>query len=142
MEAIDLVLATIGGIFFIIFGIFMSLYLVLVFVCNWRIFSKAGEPGWKALIPFYNTIVQYSFTWKTLWGVVMIVLLLVGSIAAEVFAPLGILSLGGLVISCIGCHKLSVSFGHGVGFTLGLIFLSVIFLPILAFGNSEYIGRP
>jgi hypothetical protein len=45
-----------------------------------------------------------------------------------------------IVIAIMVTNDLSKAFGHGVGFTLGLIFLAEIFLPILAFGGSKYVG--
>jgi hypothetical protein len=53
----------------------------------------------------------------------------------------GIAALVFLVIYIIGLHKLSKAFGHGVGFTLGLIFFEPIFMLILGFGSSRYIGK-
>jgi hypothetical protein len=39
-------------------------------------------------------------------------------------------------------HDLSRSFGKGVGWTLGLLFLGIVFVPVLAFGGDEFVGRP
>jgi hypothetical protein len=121
---------------------------VIMIIANWKIFTKAGEAGWKSIIPILNTFVIFKISWKTsmFWA------WLGTLIASSVFASLaggngGVLSVIGIicsiasgVIGIIDVHKLSKSFGHGIGFTLGLIFLSPIFTLILAFGSSEYIG--
>lgn len=123
------------------------IFYVLVAVAQWRIFSKAGEAGWKGLIPIYNTYVQYKLTWKTnmFWALLVVELLaaVIQNTSSSVLLSLigGVLSIAGFVIIVIGQHKLSKAFGHGVGFTLGLIFLSPIFLLILGFGSSQYMGN-
>ncbi len=89
----------------------------------WRVFTKAGQPGWAAIIPIYNGIVMLQIAGKPIWWILLYLIPLVN-----------------IVISVIVTHNLSKNFGHGVGFTLGLIFLSGIFFPILAWGDSEYLG--
>lgn len=99
------------------------IFLVYAIVCLWVIFEKAGEPGWKAIIPIYNAYIEFKIAWGKGW---MFLLCLVPVV--------------NIVIGIMFYHKLSKSFGHGVGFTLGLIFLAPIFLGIMAFGSNEYIG--
>lgn len=117
-------------------------------ICRWRIFSKAGDKGWKALIPVYNGYTEYKLTWI---GWLYFIAVAAGIIAPIITAvyPEGFLcvigSLIGLtstVLAIMQRHKLSVAFGHGIGFTIGLIFLEMIFMLILAFGRSEYKGVP
>lgn len=97
--------------------------LILLLVAIWKIYVKAGRPGWASLIPLYNCYVYYDIAMGNGW------LFLLS------FVPFV-----NIVISIIVTHRLSKAFGHGVGFTLGLLFLSPIFIPILAFGSSEYEG--
>ncbi len=97
--------------------------LILLLVAIWKIYVKAGRPGWASLIPLYNCYVYYDIAMGNGW------LFLLS------FVPFV-----NIVISIIVTHRLSKAFGHGVGFTLGLLFLSPIFIPILAFGSSEYKG--
>ena len=52
----------------------------------------------------------------------------------------GVIALAGYIVNIIGMHKLSLAFGHGVGFTLGLIFLNPIFILILGFSGDQYLG--
>ncbi|MCS7028099.1 MAG: DUF5684 domain-containing protein, partial [Bacteroidia bacterium] len=105
--------------------IFLILYLgalVLTLASFWKIFTKAGKPGWAAIIPFYNVIVLLEIVRKPIWWFVLFLIPLVS-----------------LFIGIITTHQLSKSFGKEVGFTIGLIFLPFIFLPILAFGDAQYI---
>ena len=122
-------------------------YIILV-VANWKIFTKAGEAGWKSIIPFLNNYVLYKISWNTkmFWvslGATALAAVF-SSLAGENGGFLSVLSLicsvALIVITVMQVHKLSKSFGHGIGFTLGLIFLSPIFTLILGFGKSEYIG--
>lgn len=110
------------------------LFYILIAVAAWRIMVKAGEPGWKGIIPVYNIYSLYKISWKTnmFWALLVLELLsFVGWIC----------SVAGLVIGIMGLHKVSKAFGHGAGFTLGLIFLNPIFLLILGFGSSQYLGN-
>ncbi len=120
---------------------------VLLVIANWKIFTKAGEAGWKAIIPFYNAWVEYKFTWNpNMFFVALVLAIIVGlgqAIANPVFAVIALLaSIGAMVFSIVENYKLSKAFGHGVGFTIGLIFLSFIFRLILGFGSSQYQGNP
>jgi uncharacterized membrane protein YhaH (DUF805 family) len=95
----------------------------LIVVPYWVIFTKAGQPGWPALIPIYNYYIVLKIIGRPGWWLLLYLVPVVN-----------------IVILIIVANDLSKSFGHGVGFTLGLIFLSVIFLFILAFGSSTYRG--
>ena len=123
------------------------LFYILIAVAAWRIMVKAGEPGWKGIIPVYNVYSLYKISWKTSMFWALLVLELLSSIiqsASDGFllSFVGwICSVAGLVIGIMGLHKVSKSFGHGAGFTLGLIFLNPIFLLILGFGSSQYLGN-
>lgn len=147
MEGLGSVLGAIAGALAIYATICLIVYIILV-IANWKIFTKAGEAGWKSIIPFLNTYVVYKISWNTM----MFWITIGASVAGSLFATLagengGFLSVLGLiftlaatVLSIMCIHKLSKSFGHGIGFTLGLIFLCPIFTLILGLGSSEYIG--
>lgn len=96
---------------------------VLYIVAMWVIFSKAGKPGWAAIIPIYSTIVLLQIVGRPLWWIILFLIPIVG-----------------IVFGIITLNDLSKSFGHGAGYTLGLLFLSIIFFPVLAFGGSQYAG--
>ena len=122
-------------------------YIIMV-VANWRIFTKAGEAGWKSIIPFLNTYVVFKIAWNIKMFWIMMGTLIVGSICTSIAGEQGgvlaiigaVFSLASCVVGIIVVHKLSKSFGHGIGFTFGLLFLSPIFTLILGLGSSEYIG--
>ena len=120
-------------------AIILLLIYILCIVARWLIFIKAGEPGWKSIIPFYSVYVQYQLTWKGYIGIIWCVLLIAGRVFSGVIGS--IISIAAFVIQCIAMNKLAKSFGHGTGFTVGLIFLTPIFLMILGFGSSEYWGN-
>ena len=87
----------------------------------WKIYQKAGYPGWAAIIPIYNAIVLIQIARKPVWWILLYLVPLVN-----------------IIIAIIVTHNVSVNFGKGAGFTLGLIFLGPIFYPILAWGDAEY----
>jgi hypothetical protein len=99
--------------------------LVFFIIVMWRIFTKAGKPGWAALIPIYNTIVLIQIVNKPIWWIFLF------------FIPIA-----NIVFIIIVYHRLSLSFGKDAGFTVGLIFLGIIFFPILAFGSAQYRRLP
>jgi len=95
----------------------------LLIASAWVVFTKAGEPGWASLIPIYNVMVEFRIAGHPMWWVLLL------------FVPLV-----NVIIAVIVALDLAKSFGKGVGFGLGLMFLGFIFLPLLAFGDAEYIG--
>lgn len=132
-----------------IFAIVGFIWYVLQVIAYWKIFAKAGEPGWKSIIPFYNTYTQFKITWKTsIFWLQLCLTALCGGLNAVASKSdsfilgliLAVVAIAIIVISILQDFKLSVSYGHGIGFTLGLIFFDPIFKLILGFGDSEYIG--
>lgn len=87
----------------------------------WIIFQRAGQHGWAALIPIYNVVVLFRITW-----------------GSGVFALLTLIPCAGSIIGIITTHKLSRSFGHGVPYTLGMLFFPYVFYPLIAFGSRGY----
>ena len=119
---------------------------VLIVIGWWKIFTKAGEAGWKSLIPFYNGYTISKIFWETkyFWFT------LLASDAGGIFSGIGGI-IGGLlsaacmitalVLVIMQNYKLARAFGHGGGYTLGLIFIQWLFVLILGFGSSEYQGK-
>ncbi len=105
------------------YSIVILILAVVLIIANWKIFSKAGEPGWAAIVPFYNQYVLFKITLGQGWLFLLCLVPVVN-----------------VVMSIIVIFKLASAFGKGIGFGFGLLFLSPIFLMILAFGSSEYIG--
>lgn len=124
-----------------------AIVMVFFIVCLWRIYAKCKEPGWAAIVPFYNIYVWARMIKKPqLFTYILIaigVYILGFILTVSVGALAGILvAVGGIamfVIMIMMYHGLSLAFGQGAGFTVGLILLSIIFIPILAFGNYEYV---
>ena len=106
-----------------VIGIISLVFMILQIVAKWKIFSKAGEHGWAALIPFYSTYVLYKITWEN------------GLFYLLSYNPCLYIN-----VTIMTNMKLAAVFGKGDAFTLGLSLLGFIFYPILAFDSSEYDG--
>jgi hypothetical protein len=87
----------------------------------WKMFVKAGRPGWASIIPVYNLVVMIEMINRPVWWVILYFIPFVN-----------------VVISLIVIYELAKAFGKGIGFTLGMIFLPFIFYPMLGFGKSVY----
>lgn len=105
--------------------VFYIAVIVLLVASYWKIFSKAGQPGWTALIPILNTIVELKLIKRPIWWIILLLIPCVNVIM--------------LIIIMIDLAKV---FGKSVGFAIGLILLPIIFLPILAFGEAQYQEEP
>ena len=140
-------LAILGGLI-IGFGILGLIVYVLLIIAMWKIFSKAGESGWKSLIPIYNVYIYYKIAgMKKYFWILVCASIIVGIIqtilgkdatASNILSI--ILAIFSIVVSIMHCYRLSKSFGKGIGYTLGLLFLPNIFTLILGFGSAEYVG--
>ncbi len=103
--------------------IFYLLIAVVGIVALWKIFTKANEAGWASIVPLYNAYVLFKITWGNGWYFLLMLIPCVN-----------------FVIEIITMVKLAKVFGKSTGFAIGLILLSPIFMLILAFDDSEYIG--
>jgi len=99
------------------------LLIALMLVSMWKIYTKAGKPGWAILIPIYNIIVLLEIVGKPWWWIFLFLIPLVN-----------------IVFAIWMYNLLSKSFGKDEGFTVGLILLSFIFIPILGLGKAQYQG--
>ena len=106
---------------------FMTVFYVLLVIAMWKIFTKAGKPGWAAVVPIYNVVVMFQIIRLNPWLLLLYLIPVVNFVAAIVF-------------SIMQASRLSKAFGKGTGFAFGLFFLNPIFLLILGFGDSKYIG--
>lgn len=97
--------------------------LILMIAAFWKVFTKAGKPGWASIIPIYNLIVLLEIAGKPLWWIILLLIPIVN-----------------IVIAILVYISLAEKFGKGAGFGIGLIFLPFIFFPILAFGDAQYRG--
>jgi len=102
--------------------IFLGLFLVTI-AAVWKVFAKAGEPGWAVLVPFYNLAVGMKVSGKPWWWFLLLFIPVVGIVIA--------------ILQCVGLAK---NFGKGTGFAVGLMLLSPIFILILGFGSAQFQG--
>ncbi len=96
-------------------------FIVFLIASMWKIFSKAGEPGWASIVPIYNIIIMLKIAGKPWWWVFLLILPIVN-----------------IVILIMMWHGISKNFGKDGGFTAGLILLGFVFIPILGFGSAVY----
>ena len=132
-------------------AIFLIALAVFEIVCMWKLFEKAGEPGWKCLIPIYNAYIFMKICWEGKYFWIMFLLLLVPAVAVGLMVGGQSNALAGVagflmfaayiavgVIGIISLVKLAKRFGKSGAFAVGLIFLEPIFIAILAFDSSTY----
>lgn len=117
--------ALIGGIviFLMVFVVIAIAVGILMLVAQWKMYKKAGERGWAAIIPFYSNYVLVKLTWGNGWLFLFY-----------------LLPLGNIVFAIATNIKLARVFGKGGGYAAGLIFFPYIFVPLLAFGKAQYQG--
>lgn len=108
---------------FMVYWIVMMVLSVLLLISMWKIYVKAGKPGWATLIPFYTEYVLFDIVFGNGWKFLMMLIPFYNIyLMIKLYLDLGKV------------------FGKGTGFKLGLVFLPFIFMPILAFGQSTYQG--
>src|SRR3954466_10720385 len=104
----------------IIFGLLIAL---LIIVAMWKVFTKAGQPGWASIIPIYNLYIWCKIVGRPGWWILLMLIPFVN-----------------IIVGIILCIDMAKSFGKGAGFGIGLALLGVIFIPILGFGSAQYQG--
>lgn len=103
-----------------IVGLLIALLLI---VAMWKVFTKAGQPGWASLIPIYNLYIWCKIVGRPGWWIILLLIPFVN-----------------IIVGIILCIDMAKSFGKGVGFGIGLALLGIIFWPILGFGSAQYQG--
>ena len=104
--------------------VLLTVALVVIYLmAMWKIFEKAGKPGWACIIPIYNTWVMCEIAGMPGWA-------FIGFFIPYINA----------IFSIVVTVMMAKNFDKGIGFILGLIFLPFIFLLILAFDDSKYVG--
>ncbi len=98
--------------------------MVLYIIGLWKIYKKAGEPGWGAIIPFYNQYILAKITLGNGWLFLLLFIPIVN-----------------IIMLLVMMYRLATVFGRSGLFGVGLIFLPFIFTLVLGFGKSEYIGN-
>jgi hypothetical protein len=97
--------------------------IIVVIIGWWKMFEKAGKPGWAAIIPIYNLIVLLEIIGKPIWWILLFLIPCVN-----------------FIVSILVALDVAKSFGKSAGFGVGLAFLPFIFYPILGFGDARYVG--
>lgn len=139
--------------------IFALIFYILTVIAGWKIFEKAGEKGWKALIPIYNVYIMYKIVKMQKWfWITLLASFIFGMCCGFAGYDPNLnnfenLSMGGaitvgvaaIVYAIIALYveitysiRTARAFGHGVGFAVGLILLPSIFWLIIGFGSSKY----
>jgi hypothetical protein len=106
-----------------VFWVFWCVFILFEIASWWKVFEKAGKPGWAAIIPIYNAIVILQIAGRPVWWFLLYLIPLVN-----------------IVVAIIVMIDFAKSFGKGVGFAIGLILLGFIFIPVLAWGDAQYQG--
>jgi len=107
-----------------IIGIIIYLAILFAIIGGfWKIFEKAGKPGWASIVPIYNIVVLLEMVGKPTWWLVLFLIPLANIYAAFVVYT-----------------ELAKAFGKTSGFGIGMLFLPIIFIPMLGFGDAEYQG--
>jgi hypothetical protein len=109
----------VSPMFLIAWGVVMLLMLAAM----WKMFTKAGQPGWAILIPIYNLYVMCKIGGRPGWWLLLMLIPLVN-----------------LIVAIILYVDIAKNFGSGAGFAIGMLFLPFIFFPILGFGSAQYQG--
>ena len=112
-----------GGVNPIIVLLIYLAVIALMIVSLWKVFTKAGQPGWACIVPIYNIIIMLQIADKPLWWIILF------------FIPIA-----NIIIPIMVNIAIAEKFGKGAGFGIGLSFLGFIFFPILAFGDAQYSG--
>ena len=107
----------------VLFSMIFLAAMVFLIASFWKVFTKAGQPGWASIIPIYNAIVWLRIAGRPGWWIILLLIPIVGFVIA-------------IVVSIDFAKK----FGKGAGFAMGLVFLGFIFYPILAWGSAQYSG--
>ncbi len=118
----DATSAAVAAGLIVYYVVFLAVMIVSL-VGLWKVFVKAGKPGWGAIVPFYNTYCLFEMSFGTGWLFLLILVPCVGQVM--------------MIIMWI---KLAQAFGKGAGFGIGILFLPFIFLPMLGFGDAQFIG--
>jgi uncharacterized protein DUF5684 len=106
-----------------VFWICWLAVMILMIAACWKIYTKAGQPGWACIIPIYNLYIWCKIVGRPAWWIILMLIPFVN-----------------FIVGIVLCIDLAKSFGKGVGFGIGLLLLGIIFFPILGFGSAQYQG--
>jgi hypothetical protein len=107
----------------LLFVMFYLAIVVFLIAAMWKLFEKAGQPGWAAIVPIYNTYIMLKIGGKPGWWLLLMFIPVVN-----------------IIFAVWMINMISKSFGKDEGFTVGLVLLGIVFFPILGFGEARYLG--
>lgn len=97
---------------------------LVIIAAFWKVFEKAGEEGWKAIVPFYNTYTLFRIAGRNGWGFLLLAIPLVN-----------------IVVIAMVSIDLAKHFDKSTAFGIfGLLLFPYVGYPMLAFGEAEYTG--
>ncbi len=99
------------------------IFMLLVIAGLWKVYVKAGKPGWAAIIPIYNIWVLLQIVGRPAWWIILFFIPFVN-----------------VIMSIVIAFDVAESFEHGIPFALGLVFFPYVFFLMLGFGDSKYAG--
>ena len=132
---------------YILFASIFSLIIMILHIIGvWNVFKKAGEPGWKSIIPFYNTYILYKISWNPMWFWLVLLGGLIGAgllsfATVTVCVILGaLIELFTIIVRFVMYYRLCLAFGWGVGrYILTILFAPIMFM-VMGLGKSVYAG--
>ena len=141
-----------GGVVGAVLGasaVIIVVWIILQIIADWKIFTKAGEAGWKSIIPVYNYYTEYNLCWKGTYGLIYAVAYYIcnlitsgDSVPNWQFILLVIFGIITIVLHFMESKKLAKAFGKGTGFGVFLFLLGPIARLVLGFGSAQYQGNP
>lgn len=112
-----------GSIFWMIYFFIAIPVAILVLAGMWKMFRKAGKPGWAVLVPIYNIYCLFDISWGKGWIFLLLCIPIVN-----------------IAVNLIMNIKLAAAFGREKAFGIGLFILSPVFMAILGWGSDAYLG--
>ena len=107
----------------IVGGIVYLGIIILIIAAYWKVYEKAGQPGWAAIVPIYNIYILLKIAGKPGWWLLLM-----------------LIPIANIVVAIIVNLEIAKRFGKSDGFGIGLTFISIVFYPILGFGDAVYQG--
>ena len=122
MDPLEAIISGLGMAFILSFLLISSVIWLIMVIAHWKLFTKAGQPGWASIIPIFNFYILLKIIGKPSWWLILL------------FIPVA-----NFIIAVWSANLLAKRFGKDELYTIGLLLFPYIFYPILAFGSAQYI---